>query len=170
MTCVIVNDASCLIDLHKGGLLPAFFELPYRIVVPLPVRQSEFLDLSSGEWVQLEDAGMQVHDLTPGEIGKAIALKKIHPGLSANDCFCFVTALNYSGVLLTGDSQLRRVAENRGLSVHGVLWVVDELMTKQNCEPVLLAQALKLWLDDERVFLPRNEIRKRLMNFESNGC
>ena len=169
MTCVIVNDASCLIDLHKGGLLPAFLELPYRIVVPLPVRQSEFLDLSSGEWVQLEDAGMEVHDLTPDEIGMALALKKIHPGLSANDCICFVTASIYSGVLLTGDSQLRSVAESKGLLAHGVLWVVDELISKQYCDTSLLAHALKLWLEDERVFLPRNEICKRLKYFDTNG-
>lgn len=37
MTTVIVNDASCLIDLHKVRLLPVMLKLPYRFVVPLPV-------------------------------------------------------------------------------------------------------------------------------------
>ena len=40
MTGVVVNDASCLIDLRKGGLLPVLCNLPYRFVVPLPVRSA----------------------------------------------------------------------------------------------------------------------------------
>ena len=47
MTRVVVNDASCLIDLRKGGLLAVLSNLPYRFVVPLPVRESEILDFSN---------------------------------------------------------------------------------------------------------------------------
>ena len=42
--CVIVNDASCLIDLRKGGLIAVLCNLPHRLVVPLPIRASEVLD------------------------------------------------------------------------------------------------------------------------------
>ena len=72
MTSVIVNDASCLIDLRKGGLLSVLFDLPYRIVVPLPVRASEVLDLSERQWRALDDAGMITHDLTPQQVGQAL--------------------------------------------------------------------------------------------------
>ena len=41
MTQVVVNDASCLIDLRKGCLLAVLGNLPSGFVVPLPVRQSE---------------------------------------------------------------------------------------------------------------------------------
>ena len=37
MTCVVVNDASCLIDLKKGELLHVLLRLPYRFIVPLPM-------------------------------------------------------------------------------------------------------------------------------------
>ena len=104
MTCVIVNDASCLIDLRKGGLLGVVCDLPYRFVIPLPVRASEVLDLSEAEWQALDEAGMITHDLTPEEVGQALVVKGRHPGLSANDCFCLVTARVYPGVLLTGDA------------------------------------------------------------------
>ena len=49
MTRVIVNDASCLIDLRKGGLL-------------------EVLDFSDKKWQHLDDHGMATHDLTPDEV------------------------------------------------------------------------------------------------------
>ena len=151
MTCVIVNDASCLIDLRKGGLLGVVCDLPYRIVI-----------LSEAEWQALEEAGMITHDLTPDEVGQALAVKGRHPGLSANDCFCLVTARAYPGILLTGDALLRRVAIANGLRVHGVLWVVDELEGAGLCARSLLARALKAWQADETVFLPPNEITTRL--------
>ncbi len=47
MTRVVVNDASCLIDLRKGRLLPMLCRLPYRFVVPLPIRESELLTLTA---------------------------------------------------------------------------------------------------------------------------
>ncbi len=47
MTCVVVNDASCLIDLRKGGLLAVLCKLPYRFVVPLPIREAEVRDFPS---------------------------------------------------------------------------------------------------------------------------
>lgn len=56
MTSVIVNDASCLIDLHKVRLLPVMLKLPYRFVVPLPIRLAEALDLTERDWRPLDDA------------------------------------------------------------------------------------------------------------------
>ena len=162
MTCVIVNDASCLIDLRKGGLLAVLCDLPYRSLVPLPVRASEVLHLSERQWRALDDAGLITHDLTPDEVRQALVLKGRHPGLSANDCFCFVTALAYPGILLTGDALLRRVATESGLRVHGVLWVIDELDATGICARSLLMQALEVWQGDDAVFLPQHEISTRL--------
>ncbi len=162
MTCVVVNDASCLIDLRKGGLLAVLCDLPYRLVVPLPVRRSEVLDFSGDQWRQLDDDGLLTHDLTPEEVGRALALKARHPALSANDCFCYVTALVHSGILLTGDASLRKVATSSGMRVHGVLWIVDELDNAGTCPRSLLTLALKTWQSDDTVFLPEDEITKRL--------
>ena len=78
MTRVIVNDASCLIDLRKGGLLEVLCDLPYRLVIPLPVRASEVLDFSVQQWRHLDDHGMITHDLTPDEVAQAFALRDRH--------------------------------------------------------------------------------------------
>ena len=159
---VVVNDASCLIDLRKGGLLPVLGNLPYRLVVPLPVRTSEVLDFSDAQWKALDTAGLITYDLTPEEVALALALKADHPALSANDCFCHVTAEIHAGILLTGDRLLRSVATDNGLRVHGVLWVIDELLATQACSACKLAHALSSWKSDITVFLPRDEIAKRL--------
>ena len=162
MTRVLVNDASCLIDLRKGGLLEVLSNLPYRLVVPLTVRASEVLDFSDRQWKHLDDHGLITHDLTAAEVERAFALREQHRALSANDCFCLVTALANRGILLTGDGLLRRVATDKGLHVHGVLWVIDELAVAGACATSLLIEALRVWQNDSTVFLPQHEISKRI--------
>lgn len=162
MKCVVVNDASCLIDLRKGGLLPVLCRLSYQFVVPLPIRESELLDFTEAHWQQLDQGGLVTHDLSPDEVGLAFALKAQRPGLSANDCFCLVTALAFQGILLTGDAQLRNVAQQRGVRVHGVLWIVDELDAEDVCPRPLLIRALSAWRADATVFLPEDEVANRL--------
>ena len=167
MKCVVVNDASCLIDLRKGGLLAVLCNLPYRLVVPLPVRESEVLDFSIEEWHQLDDAGMITYDLTSDEVAQALTLKQRHPALSAIDSLCFVIARSHEGILLTGDALLRRVAADNGLRVHGVLWIVDQLDASRACAGSLLIQALKTWRDDNTVFLPQQEVSRRVHHLTS---
>ena len=159
---VVVLDASCLIDLRKGGLLPVLASLPYQLVVPLPVREFEILDFSDAHWRTLDAARLITYDLKPDEVGQALALKARYPALSPNDCFCFVAADVHTGILLTGDRQLRNVATANGPPVHGVLWIIDQLHATGTCSACLLARALRSWQSDASVFLPRNEIAKRL--------
>lgn len=163
MTTVVVNDASCLIDLHKGQLLNVMLTLPYRFVVPLPIRHAEALDLTDRDWQILEDAGLFTLDLPPELVEEATRIKTAHPKLSANDCFCLIsTRCQDRGILLTGDRTLRQVATQSGLRVHGVLWILDELWRTGACDESILLAALQCWRDDRTVFLPDSEIALRL--------
>jgi len=156
---VVVNDASSLIDLQKGQLLPAVVQLPHRLVIPYPVRASEILGFSPQEWQLLDDAGVETHDLEGSAVARAYQVKQEYGRLSANDCFCLVTVEEFTdGVLLTGDRNLRRVAEAHGVEVHGVLWMVEELRQRALATNNLLRFALLCWRDDPSVFLPDAEI------------
>ena len=88
-------------------------DLPYQLVIPLPVRVSEVLDFSDHQWQHLDDHGVITYDLTPDEVAEAVALREHHRALSANDCFCLVAARASRGILLTGDALLRRVATEK---------------------------------------------------------
>lgn len=163
MTCVVVNDASCLIDLKKGKLLHVLLQLPYRFIVPLPIREEELLDFTALEWQILEDSGLVTYDLPGEEVEQVFALKREHSRLSANDCFALVTTTcQENGILLTGDNLLRKVAAARAIRVHGVLWVIDELHAAKACDVELLVTALEIWKADQSVFLPVAEVDKRL--------
>ena len=166
MTCVVVNDASCLIDLRKGQLLHVLLRLPYQFIVPLPIREEELLDFTPEEWRMLEGGGLATYDLPGEEVALAMALKRECRGLSANDCFALVTAaIQKNGILLTGDNQLRKIASSKEVRVHGVLWIIDELLAAGACELELLVSALEIWMNDRAVFLPDSEIEKRLRKF-----
>lgn len=163
MSCVIVNDASALIDLKKGELLHVLGALPFRWIIPLPIREEEILSFSGQDWATLEAAGFEVFDLPPTLVGEAFVVRRAFPRLSANDCFCLVSAEDQeNGVLLTGDGALRAIATARAVEVHGVLWIVDHLHAAQVCDPGLLRRALMIWDADPAVRLPRREIAARL--------
>ena len=170
MTAVVVNDPSCLIDLRKGRLVPAMLTLPYRFVVPLPVRQSEALDFGDQDRRCWEAGSLVTFDLPPERVAEAIRVKATHPRLSAKDCFCLVaTQCHEHGILLTGDRLLHRAAVGEGVRVHGVLWVVDELRKADACDRGTLITALESWRDDRTVFLPRGEIGVRLRELRHGG-
>ena len=163
MNRVVVNDASCLIDLRKGRLLQMLHRLPHRLVVPLPIRESEMLELTAQEWADLDHGGMETYDLPPERMKDVFSLKRQHARLSANDCFCLVTAQCHDeGILLTGDRHLRTVAAAVGVRVHGVLWIVDELKAAGACNDASLIEALEIWKTDRSVFLPDHLIDRRL--------
>ena len=137
--------------------------LPHRFVVPFPVRVSELLDFTAQEWRLLDDGGMETFDLPPDSVGEALRIKAGRARLSANDCFCLVATLRHEeAVLLTGDQHLRRTADEMGVEVHGVLWLLDLLREAGNSPLDLLHSTLETWRDDPAVFLPKDEIETRL--------
>lgn len=163
MTTVVVNDASCVIDLRKGGLVRAMLTLPHRFVVPLPIRRSEALDFTDEEWQGMDADGLETCDLPPEQVAAAMRVRAARAKLSANDCICLVATRCYEqGVLLTGDKLLHRAAAEEGLCVHGVLWIVEELRKAGVCDRAVLIAALECWRDDPTVFLPRQVIDARL--------
>ena len=163
MTGLVVSDASCLIDLHKVELLFLALELPYRFVLPLPIRESEMTSFTERDWLRLDSGGLEMLDISPEQAEAAERFVQGSSGLSANDGLCLLLAQDRSdSVLLTGDKLLRRAAEAAGVRVHGVLWVVDQLQEAGACSASRLIAALDAWHADLTVFLPPAEIDRRL--------
>jgi hypothetical protein len=160
---VIVNDSSCLIDLRKGGLLTAALVLPFRFVIALPLVAAELHGFDDTDWTDLRKRGLEIIDLDPGQVGRALALKAAYPGLSAYDCLSLALVESLPGaMLLTGDQQLRKRAEALGVIVHGVLWIADEIEKAAAMAPADLADALARLAADPLVFLPNHEVAKRI--------
>jgi len=124
---IIINDSSALIDLAKTRLLECLLQLPYRFVIPDVLYADELINLRHYQREQLLDIGFVLGELDGVQVGKASAYSQQYPQLSLNDCFALVMAeTTPDAVLLTGDQRLRRVAEQQGVAVHGILWILDQ--------------------------------------------
>jgi len=62
---------------------------------------------------------------------------------------------------VTGDNSLRKAAEAEGVTVRGVLWVLDELVAAAAVTPARAAEGLRTMLA-QGARLPSDECRRRL--------
>ena len=163
---IIISDSSCLIDLHKASLLEAFIRLPYDICVPDVIFESELLSLSNAQKNALKDAGLRILELPGDGILSVQNLRREKPVLSVNDCFACILAQRYSGcILLTGDSSLRAISEERGIKVHGIFWSIDEIHNARTATVKDICNALDNFATDATVRLPENILRATIKKY-----
>lgn len=152
-----------MIDLRKAALLEEMLRLPYSFIMPAPLFDDEWLSLGVEEKARLRDLGLEVRDLPGPMVERAAAYFNRHRRLKLNDCFALVLAEKTAeSILLTGDALLRRVANDNEVEARGVLWVTDELEKHELVPPSRLHQALRLLQDDDLVFLPEDELVRRI--------
>ena len=159
----LIADSSCVIDLHKVGLLVPLFELSYTIVMPQTLLDDELIRLTDDEKREMIERGLRTRHLDPAGIMQAERYFGRHPALAWNDCLALRMAEETeAAILLTGDGLLRRIATEKAIDVHGVIWVLDEMDRLDVVEPAQLAVAIQALMDDPLVFLPDQELRQHL--------
>ena len=164
----LVADSSCVIDLHKVGLLLPLFELPYTIVMPQSLLDDELIRLTGDEKREMIDRGLRARHLDAEGLVQAERYFARYPALAWNDCLALrMTEETEAAILLTGDSLLRRIATEMAINVHGVIWALDEMHRLTVVEPAPLAAAIQALIDDQLVFLPNQELRQRLQRFRT---
>ena len=137
-----VVDASIWIDLGIGGLLAEAFTLPLELAVPDVI----LAELQSVDPRGLRALGVHVLALTGDDYPLLRQLIARYPGPSIRDLTALVCALRDGIALLAGDGQLRRAAGAEGVRVHGVLWVMEQLVEHASAPPEQVADALEAML------------------------
>jgi len=159
---VLVSDTSVIIDLERGSLLQALFRLPFEFAVPDLLFHRE-LKGPLGE--QLIALGLRVEELTPDEVRRATSTRRANLALSVPDAFAFSLATVRGWTLLTGDGGLRQLAASTGLSVHGVLWILDQLETGRHVPNDRLHACLTAISTHPRCRLPTADVRRCLTRY-----
>jgi len=126
MRCVV--DASIWIDLHHGTMLVPAMRLQHEYHVP--------------DAVQLLRLGVKKCELDGNGVMAVVALAAKYPAPSRADLFGLESARMLDAVLLTSDAALRKAAEREGVGVHGVLWLLDQLVEKEIITQKARAHAL----------------------------
>lgn len=157
---VLVTDTNIWIDLENGGILADVFSLPYQFLAPdFAVRE-----MIRPKWQVLQALGLRQHELDPTLVQELLRLRSVHRSLSATDLAAFLIARELSATLLTGDRHLNDLATKNGISTHGVLWVLDEMVRLDVIQPGQAAFVLNQMLN-QGARLPQEECRKRLANW-----
>lgn len=154
---LFVLDSSVTFDLINGRLVLEVHSLPYVFAVPDILYEEEFDEKAKEEISKLDLVIMQFNG---NQVAEVFGLKATTSKPSVRDLFAFVGAKDNQAILLTGDSELRKIAENNGLTVHGILWVLDELIQRKILIPGRAAHALREILI-KRSFLPQVECIRR---------
>lgn len=121
---ILISDANILIDMEEGGLVELFFSLPHSFKVPDII----FYDELEEQHSNLLESGLELGELSPETMTYALRLSETAHGPSRNDCFALSLAKQERCPLLTGDRDLRILAQVEGVEVKGTIWVVEELI------------------------------------------
>ena len=155
---VCVSDTSVLIDLARGSLIQAVFGLPFELVVPDLLYERELRRYGGDD---LLARGLRVVELEGNGVVRALSYRRRRPALSLVDAFALALAVENDWTLLTGDRDLRSLANSEGAACHGLLWVLDRMATDV-LDRGTLYSALKAISDHPRCRLPRPEVGQRL--------
>lgn len=157
-TTVCVLDTCILIDLRHAGVLGKLALLSQQFVTT-DLWQMD--GLSSVSLNDVAEAGIRVLQAEPDMVARALSLSLQDRTLSVVDIFSLLLAEREHAMLVTGDRPLRRIAEDRGIEVHGVLWLSDEMVRATVLSPTAAIAALKrmlsggarlpLWAVDDQI-------------------
>lgn len=169
---IIIGDTSCVIDLEKVGLLDRLFGLPgHSVAIPDIMFADELQTFDAQRKNRLQELGLEVRGLDGEAVAEVMAVRRRHPKLSVHDAAALVlTAVTPDALLLTGDANLRAVAErDTGVEVRGVLWASDQFEANGLATVSELLAAYQSWYDDDLVRLPASELRQRIRRLSLTG-
>ena len=157
---LLISDANILIDMEAGALLPFLFRLPVTIGIPDLLYYEEIAPGTPG----LETMGLQILEVHGESVRYAAELPtRYNHTLPANsgarpshhDYMALALAKQEACTLLTGDANLRRVAEAEQIHVMGSIGLLCAMIKNQ-----------LLTVDDDLYALQQMKQRKRRLPWQ----
>lgn len=163
---IVVNDACILIDLLKIDLSDEFFHLPFEMHTTDLV-SAEITNESAEKFRRhVEKKMIQIRSFSSKEWQEVYEIKAFNAALSLADCSCLWLCNHLPATLLTSDGRLRKSAIDKGIPIHGILWVFEQLVHQKDIKEGEAASKLKK-LMEINPRLPREECHKRLKKWKS---
>ncbi len=140
----LIVDTNIFIDLQRGGIIRQFFALPYEFVSPDVI----IAELGEPDGTELEGLGLVRAEFSSEQVLEVEFLWDHNQQIAANDIFALVLASHNGLPLLTGDHSLRILAGKHSVIVHGLLWVLDEIVKHNILTKGQAAKALRQLLEN----------------------
>jgi len=158
----LILDTSICIDLHHGKLLKAVLQLQHKIGLPDVIIAE--LEEPAGEL--LLKIGFIEESISGEETKDIFALRNKYASPSTNDLIALYLSKRNACYLITGDNALRNAAKQEGVTTHGLLWLIDEMVKLDILTGSQAAKALGKIID-EGSWLPKNECEDRFKKWRS---
>lgn len=167
---IVVSDTNIFIDLVKLDLLGDFFSLPWDIhTTDFVISELEIPEQKAAVMAFIKRKKLTVGKLDAEEVGLIVERSDETGGkISITDFSVCHYARKNNYTLLTGDMNLRKVAIKENISVHGILFLFDELVKHNILPPELAADTLKQ-LKEVNTRLPLEEVDNRIAKWESKN-
>jgi predicted nucleic acid-binding protein len=154
----LVTDSSVLIDLCRGKIPSDAFKIDFSFVAPDVLIADELHEPDRGN---LKRLGLKSRVLPGDQVAVADKLAEKYQQPTRNDLFALALAKADKAILLTGDGNLRKAADEEGVEVHGTLWLLDRMVEQQAISRARAATALETMVKC-RSRLPKHEVERRL--------
>ncbi|MDQ3621266.1 MAG: hypothetical protein M3463_02090 [Verrucomicrobiota bacterium] len=136
---IVVHDASVLIDLYHAGALDAWLTAD----IEAWTTELVFFEVEQPLQKQRTSGALKVKQYTAEElIALDVARADLPATLSLEDASALLLAKMMEAAFVTGDGELRNAALAAGVEVHGVLWILDEMVAAAKTSP---RYAAKCW-------------------------
>lgn len=157
---IVVNDANILIDLADLDLLHYFSKLNFELHTNDFVLSEIKIPSQLSKINQLVRGGKMIVATTKSEEYLEITNLQTK-NLSFQDCSILYYTKKVSGMLLSGDGNLRKAAKSAGTEVRGIIYIFDQLIEKELISKNLaVTKITQLQANNNR--LPKAEIKKRI--------
>lgn len=127
---LIVTDTNVFIDVLKCDICSEFFKLKREIhttqFVMEELHEEQLNELSTYR----EKGRLIVKEFQQDELANLVLMQVKRKGVQRRlaDKSVLYLCEEHIGLLLGGDGDLRKEAEERGLEVHGSIWLINELV------------------------------------------
>ncbi len=145
---IVVNDTEVLIDLYNANLMGLVEQCSIRFhtvdYVMTELHRSPYKRPEIDQMVK--DGVLEVHSFSEKENADLIAYyfrMAAQSNLSLTDCAVLKYSKDNGYRLITGDKKLRNHAEDEGVLVSGILYLVDKFVSEQLIEGMGIADRLE---------------------------
>jgi len=141
---IVIKDACILFDLVDLNLLKDFFQLDVSAFTT-PQVIGEITD--EMQWIEvskfIDNGKLQIDE--DGEFEVIAALFHEYPGLSIPDSSVLELAIRKDAIIYSSDGSLRKISVMKNLQVRGILWIVEELNSREFLSKEVAIEKLNLY-------------------------
>lgn len=164
---VVIKDACILFDLLDLELLNSFYELNLTVITRPEVLAEITEEHQLGQIQPYIDSGSLQID-TIDVLDTVMTIVETNPGLSLTDAAVLETATRREAAILSSDKSLRNESTRRGLTVRGLLWVLEELYSQGVLPLAVILEKLVLYPQFNKR-APKTEIANMINRLQRQG-